>query len=152
KLNPEFATALGDHRYDDRINDYSSEGIRKNLDLEKRYQQRLIEINPGTLTEVNAIDYEILKSRVDSAIFDLEILREHEWNPMQYNLGGAIYGLLAREFAPLNDRLKNIGERLKAIPAALEAAKANLKNSPKIHTETAILQNQGTISLVRDEL
>ncbi|MFQ5798132.1 MAG: DUF885 domain-containing protein, partial [Bacteroidota bacterium] len=38
------------------------------------------------------------------------------------------------------------------IPSVIEHAKANLKNPPKIHTETAILQNKGNISMVRDEL
>jgi uncharacterized protein (DUF885 family) len=104
------------------------------------------------LNEINSIDYEILKAQIEGSIFSIEVLREQEWNPMRYNLGGAVYGLLAREFAPLEQRLRGVHERLKAVPAALEAAKANLKNPPKIHTETAILQNQGTVGLVRDEL
>lgn len=152
KLNPELATALGDHRYDNQLDDYSLEGVERNLQLEKNYLQRLTAIDPSTLSETNGIDYEILRSQIEGSIFSIEVLREYEWNPMRYNLGGAIYGLLAREFAPLAERLRNVNERLKAVPAALEAAKTNLQNPPKIHTETAILQNQGTISLIRDEL
>ena len=41
---------------------------------------------------------------------------------------------------------------MQQIPAVLEAAKQNLKNPPKIHTETAILQNPGTIALISREL
>jgi uncharacterized protein (DUF885 family) len=152
KLNPEFATALGDHRYDGRLDDYSLEGVERNLQLEKDYLQRLSAIDPAALNEINGIDYEIMRAQIEGSIFTIEVLREHEWNPMRYNLGGAIYGLLAREFAPLDQRLRSVQERLKAVPAALEAAKTNLKNPPKIHTETAILQNQGTVGLVRDEL
>jgi uncharacterized protein (DUF885 family) len=48
--------------------------------------------------------------------------------------------------------LLNVKERLKGIPAVLAAARANLKNPPRIHTETAIKQNPGTIGLVKDEL
>ncbi|MEX2299727.1 MAG: DUF885 domain-containing protein [Bryobacterales bacterium] len=152
KLNPEFATALGDHRYDGRLDDYSLEGVDRNLQLEKDYQQHLSAIDPAALNEINSIDYEILKAQIEGSIFSIEKLREHEWNPMRYNLGGAVYGLLAREFAPLEQRLRSVHERLKAVPAALEAAKTNLQNPPKVHTETAILQNQGTVGLVRDEL
>ncbi len=71
---------------------------------------------------------------------------------MTYNPGDYVYLLTARDFAPLKERLQNAKERVKAIPAFLEAAKANLKNPPKIHTETAISQNKGIISLIRDDL
>ena len=152
KLNPEFATSLGEHRYDAQLDDYSLGGVEQNLKIEKDYLQRLSGIDPAGLSEVNGIDYEILRSRMESSIFALEVLREYAWNPLRYNVGGAVYGLLVREFAPLPERLRSVKERLKGVPAAIEAAKANLQNPPKVHTETAILQNPGTISLVRDEL
>jgi uncharacterized protein (DUF885 family) len=152
KLNPEFATSLGEHRYDARLDDYSLKGVEQNLKLEKDYLQQLTGIDPSALNEINGIDYEMLRSRMEASIFALEVLREYEWNPLRYNVGGAIYGLLVRDFAPLPERLQSVKERLKGVPAALEAAKTNLKNSPKVHTETAILQNPGTIALVRDEL
>jgi uncharacterized protein (DUF885 family) len=82
----------------------------------------------------------------------MQNLKEYEWNPRLYNVGGAIYALAAREFAPLKARLKSVKARLKGIPAVLEAARANLKNPPRIETETAILQNKGNITLIRDEL
>ena len=71
---------------------------------------------------------------------------------MVYNVGGAIYGLLARDFAPLEERLRSLKGRLEQVPAVVEAARANLRNPPKVHTETAILQNPGTIALIREEL
>ena len=48
--------------------------------------------------------------------------------------------------------MKSVKARLKAIPAVLEAARTSLKNPPRVHTETAILQNKGNVSLVREEL
>lgn len=150
--NPETATALGDHRYDARLNDYTLDGVQRNLERERQYLARLNEIDAAELAATNVIDYRILRSRIESAIFALDVLREHEWNPLQYNLGGALYALLERDFAPLEERLRNAAQRLRALPAALEAAKVNLRNPPRIHTETAIQQNVGTIALVRDEL
>jgi uncharacterized protein (DUF885 family) len=151
-MNPEIATGLGDHRYDHRLNDYSLDGVRQNLERERGFRDRLAAIDAARLNATNSVDYRILRARIDASIFALDVLREHEWNPLQYNLGGAIYNLLARDFAPLEQRLESVRQRLTALPAALEAAKANLRNPPRIHTETAIQQNAGTISLVRDEL
>jgi uncharacterized protein (DUF885 family) len=41
--------------------------------------------------------------------------------------------------------------RLNMVPDVVAAAKANLKNPPKIHVETAINQNKGTIALINKE-
>lgn len=152
ETSPEFATYLGNHDFDDKINDYSLEGFQSELALYKSYLDSLSMINIKDLNQNNAIDYKIMKAHLKSSIFSLDTLRGYEWNPQTYNLGGAIYGLLARDFAPLKDRLLNVKERLKAFPAVLEHAKTNLKNPTKIHTETAIGQNAGVISLIKNDL
>jgi len=150
--SPEFATYLGDHRYDERLGDYSREGIERSLAMEQRYLEQLDLIDLTNLNEANSIDYEILRNQIESSIFQTEEIREFEWNPLVYNVGGSIYGLIARDFAPLDVRLRSVKERLGHIPGVLAAARANLTAPPKVHAETAILQNQGTISLIRDQL
>jgi len=152
RINPEMATNLGDHRYDHILNDYSLAGVERNRELAKTYLDSLSTIDASHLSSVNSIDYKIMRSNLASTIFQLDTLKEYEWNPRVYNIGGAIYALIAREFAPLKDRLLKVRERLKAIPSVIEHAKANLKTPPKIYTETAILQNKGNISMIRDEL
>ncbi len=149
---PEYATALGEHRYDGRLNDYTAAGVAAGLEWNKRYLEELAAIDPARLGAANAIDYEILRNHVEFSIWSSEVLREHEWNPMRYGVGDALYALLAREFAPLEERLRSLHQRLKGIPAVLSAARANLIDPPKIHTETAIRQNDGAISLVSKSL
>ncbi len=149
---PEYATSLGDHRYDGRLNDYTSAGVAAGVEWNKRYLAELAAIDPARLGSANAIDYEILRNYVEFSIWSSEVLREHEWNPMRYGVGDALYSLLAREFAPLEERLASLNERLKGIPAALAAARANLADPPRIHTETAIRQNDGVITLVSKTL
>ncbi|MFN2454511.1 MAG: DUF885 domain-containing protein [Pyrinomonadaceae bacterium] len=151
-MSPERATALGDHRYDNRLNDYSLKGIERARALDQEYLKALDAISPARLSQANSVDYRILRTQLGYDLFQINELREHEWNPLNYNAGGAIYALLSRDFAPLNTRLRNVSERLKAIPDVIAQAKLNLKNPPRIYTETAIAQNKGNISLVRDEL
>jgi uncharacterized protein (DUF885 family) len=152
EMNPERATSLGDHRFDHRLSDYSIAGVERQRSLHATYLDSLRALDVTRLSTTNAIDYEILCTQLESMIFQIDTLKEYEWNPLTYNMGYAIYGLVAREFAPLKDRLMSVEDRLKALPLALEQAKENLKNPPKIYTETAIQQNRGNISLVRDEL
>ena len=152
EINPELATTLGNHRYDGRLTDRSAAGVAAQAALAKEYLARLSAIETSKLNDVNAIDCEILRMNLERTVFEVEELREHEWNPLFYNMGGAIYALVARDFAPIDARLKSVEERLQGIPAVVAAAKANLKQPPEIHTRTAMLQNQGNIGLIRDEL
>ena len=152
ELNPEWATALGDHRYDHRMGDYSLAGVERETRFIQTYLDSLNMITPEKLNQTNRIDYKILKMNLESMLFSRNTLKGYTWNPLSYNMGGAIYSLLARDFAPLKSRLENVKMRLQTVPEILEAAKANLNNPPKIHTETAIIQNKGNISLVTTEL
>jgi uncharacterized protein (DUF885 family) len=152
EMKPEWATGLGEHRYDDRLSDYTLPGIDRDRDFNMMYLDSLAMIDPTRLSEVNRIDYKIMRDNLQSWIFSIDTLRDYEWNPLAYNVGGAIYSLVAREFAPLKDRLMNVKARLHQIPDVLAAARANLKNPPKVHTETAILQNKGNINMIRRDL
>src|SRR5207248_4780909 len=104
------------------------------------------------LSAEDAVDYRILKNRLESQVYEFETLRGWQWNPLQYNVGGAIYALISRDFAPPEQRLRSVIGRLNGVPAVVAAAKANLKSPPKVHTETAIQQNKGTIKLVKEQL
>jgi uncharacterized protein (DUF885 family) len=151
-MNPETATQLGDHRFDNRLDDYSRAGVDRDRAFNQKYLKALAAIPPERLSAVNSVDYRIMHNRLEYNIFQDDELREYEWNPLRYNVGGAIYSLISRDYGPLKDRLRNVKERLKGVPVVVAQAKANLKNPPRVHTETAISQNVGTISLIRDEL
>lgn len=152
EMEPERATQLGLHRYDNRLNDYSLEGIKRSRAFTEEFLKELNAIPAKALSSTNSIDYRIMRSRLEYNLFQIDVLREYEWNPLRYNIGNAIYELVARDFAPLKERLTNAKERLKAVPSVVDAAKVNLKNPPRIFTETAISQNKGTINLIRNEL
>ena len=152
ETHPEFATALGDHRYDGRLNDYSLAAVERNVATARDYLQELEAIDAKRLSADNAVDLAILENSVRFGIWSAEVLREHEWNPMRYGTGDALYALLARDFAPLETRLASLRQRLEGVPAVVAEARRNLENPPRVHTETAIRQNDGTVALIRREL
>jgi uncharacterized protein (DUF885 family) len=80
--------------------------------------------------------------------------RPQDWNPLAYNdsLANSVYGFVSREFAPAADRLRSAARRLEAMPRVINQIRANLKNPPRIHTETAIQQTTGAISFVKTGL
>ncbi|MEO8073584.1 MAG: DUF885 family protein, partial [Acidobacteriota bacterium] len=152
KMNPEWATNLGEHAYDNRLSDYSLTGIENSRKFNDAFYAQLIKMPFDKLSKVNNIDAQIMRDNLQYNKFRLDVLREYEWNPMSYNVGGAINDLIARNFAPLKERLTNVRGRLEAIPSVVAAAKANLKNPPRVYTETAITQNKGVINLIKGEL
>ncbi len=152
KMNPERATGLGEHQYDHLLNDYSLAGVKKSRDFNESYLNQLKAIPFDKLSKVNNIDARIMRDRLEANIFGADVLREYEWNPNGYNVGGAINALISRDFAPLKDRLMSAKGRLEAIPAVVAAAKANLKIPPRVYTETAIAQNKGVINLIKGDL
>ena len=150
--SPEWATQLGEHKYDNRLNDYSLEGVKKDREFTRKYLDDLNKIAFDKLSKVNNVDARIFRENLEYNIFQTDVLREYEWNPMNYNAGGAINNLISRDFAPLKERLMNAKSRLEAIPDVIKAAKNNLKNPPRIYTETAIAQNKGVIGLINGDL
>src|SRR5262245_48056115 len=154
RANPEQATDLGDHRFDGELTDYSSEARAKDLATQKEFREKLNAIDGSQLTGANSIDFRILRENIDYQIFRAEELKEPEWNPLIYmqSLANSLYLLVARDFAPAEQRIPNLRHRMEKIPRVIAQAKANLQKPPRIHTETAIEQTQGAINLVRAEL
>ena len=150
--HPDIATGLGDHRFDARLADPSAqalEGERRALD---GWAARLAVIDHGALSAEHRVDAAMMADSVARRVFELDELREHTWNPLLANPGQAIYQLLARDFAPLPDRLGSVASRLAAIPAVLAEARGQLGRMPRVHLETAIGQFDGTIALVSKEI
>jgi uncharacterized protein (DUF885 family) len=150
--HPDIATGLGDHRFDARLADPSAqalEGERRALD---GWTGRLAAVDQDALSAEHRVDAAMMADSLARRVFEIDELREHTWNPLQANPGRAIYQLLARDFAPLSDRLASVAARLAAIPAMLAEARRQLGRMPRVHLETAIGQFDGTIALVSKEI
>ncbi len=153
--HPESATELGDHRFDDQLTDYSAATRVRQLARAKQFREVLKKFDDiSQLTGANRVDVRILRDNIDNEIFELEELREPDWNPLVYNqsLANSLYLLVARDFDLPEKRIPNLRKRLEAIPQVIQQAKENLQHPPRVHTETAIEQVQGAISLVREGL
>lgn len=150
--HPEAATSLGEHRYDDRLTDASEPALDDEARWVDRRLRELDEVDGTVLTVSDRVDVDMLRNGLQLRRFELEELREHEWDPLAANPGNAIYALLARDFAPLGDRLRSVAGRLRGVPDALATARRSLGDMPRVHVETAIGQFTGTRTLLANEL
>ncbi|MDX3930364.1 MAG: DUF885 domain-containing protein [Stenotrophomonas sp.] len=152
QLSPVGATQIGDHRFDSEIDDLSAAGQQKTLTAYKGLLAELEKIDVAKLGRENQVDAAILRNQLQSDIWNAEVLQSSKWDPQMYNglAGSAVYGLMAREFAPLPERLKSATARMEKIPAIFAQARENLDPArvPKIHAETVAKQNRGILSIV----
>jgi uncharacterized protein (DUF885 family) len=150
--DPVTATALGDHRFDHRLPDLTHEGVEETLAMLDHALGAIDQIDDLALGAESGVDLEILRARVAGERFLLDTLVQHTWNPLVANPGTAIHLLLARDFAPIEERLASVAGRLSAIPEFLETARESLGEMPRVHVETAIGQLRGTQAMLGGQL
>src|SRR5712692_6667549 len=146
-FRPTEGTAQGFHQYDTKVPDLSRRAIEARIGELKRELARLSSFDRGKLSFDDGIDAELLEAQIRGELLTLETLRSWENNPMQYAFlpGGAVNGLMKRDFAPAAQRLRSAIARMKGIPAVYAAARENIKNPPKEFTDLAIRMSRGSV-------
>ena len=159
-LHPTAATSFGDHRHDDRWPDVTEAGRKARLALADRWLAEFRALPVGGLSADDAVDRDLLLMELEGERFAETELRDESWDAMTwvYLLGDGIFNLIARDFAPLADRLASVAGRLEGLPAVLDGAKGALEGPGdgrpvgRFQTETALEQLPGIAELVGDAL
>jgi len=154
RLYPVHATEAGNHEHDHRWPDLTDAGGAERLAWLADARVSLEAADATTRDE--EIDRRVLLTQIDALRFDEEDLDELSWSPIVYSylLGGGLFGLLSREFAPLPDRLESAAGRMEGISNVLDAARANLTSGrgrpvSGFHVEKAIKTMPGVADLCR---
>ena len=148
EASPEWATELGDHRFDDRLDDLSPEGVAHRVDLLRDAAGALDDLDDTELEPDDRVDLEILRATVTRDLWTAEELAPHTSDPLVHLPGDALYPLLVREAGDPVQRLTALTGRLAAVPERLANARDVLREMPRVHVETAIVQVRGTVALL----
>lgn len=144
ELNPVTATHLGEHRWDDRLGDYTRDG------RETQHQEMLEALSEFEAMETESfspeaqIDHALITHLFQSFIRDYEKVESHRRNPGIYVsevLGGS-FALILRDFAPLSERLRSVLGRVRQVPRVLGEGEVNIdpERTPRIWAEVAVDQ------------
>src|SRR3954449_6158687 len=120
--DPASATALGDHRFDDRLADWSPAAVDAQLRDLSDATGALDDLDDTALDPEAAVARELLPPRLPARQWALAELSEHRRNPLLTLPGDAIYPLVARDTGDPDERARCLAARLVAVPAALEQA------------------------------
>src|SRR6476646_1044858 len=149
KNAPVEASRLGDHRYDDRIEDLSPKARAANIQRQKDALERLPkEIAFDKLSGDGKIDFQILRDSLTKNIWLAENTRPFEEDPRVWNeyTTDSVFFILTQSTVEKLRAVRDAASRIGYIPATLRAAKESLSSPPKVFVETAIKQNRGSIA------
>ncbi len=147
--SPEFASAIGDKRFNDRISDYSVQAENDWLASEQKYLLRLASIDDTGLTDQEKTSRDLLMRKFAD---DQEAAEFKEWEMPVDQLGG-IYSEYPQLVAELNfTTVKDYDDwiaRLHAIPQAFDQVMTNMsigiedqRVPPKYLLEKTLVQVQ----------
>src|SRR5690606_41346814 len=85
RLNPVYATQVGDHSHDDRIDDLGAEGRKATVDFNKAILARPDAIDTTAPSRQNQVDALILRNQVEGDIWHIEALQSWALDPQASN-------------------------------------------------------------------
>src|SRR5260370_9768561 len=75
ELNPEAATQLGEHKYDDRLGDYSIAGIKRQRAFNQEHLNAVNAINVKNLSKENTVDHSIITTQLNVELLPIDTCR-----------------------------------------------------------------------------
>ena len=151
KVNPDWATQEGYHKYDSLLWVPSSKNRDKQLDFDKIELDSLSRYDITILSEANQIDYHLMQNQMEYSQWQIKQLKQYEWDPSQYNVIGSFAVILNEHYAPLAKRLRNLYQKMAFIPDYYKEAEKQLKNPVAELTQLAIDQHLGGVSVIEKD-
>ncbi len=154
KYQPTTGTLAGFHQYDAQLEDYTRPAIAKQVATLHYFERRVSASPKDGLDQETRADRQLVLNNIHSTLLTLETIKPWEKNPDYYSSGvtGSAFSLMERKFASPDDRLHSLIARERQMPAALAAARQNLRNCPHIYTEIALQQLPGIIDFFKTDV
>jgi uncharacterized protein (DUF885 family) len=152
--HPTFATGSGLHQYDTKLEDYSHAAVDAEIMTLLDFEKKFTSLPSFQMDQPTQADYAVVLNDIHSKLLTLQVIQPWSKNPDTYSGGitNSAFVLMERNFAPADERLRSLIAREKQMPAALTAARQNLKNPPHIYTEIALEQLPGIISFFENDV
>ena len=154
-LSPVNATATGYHQdhgvaLDEMLDDFSPSGIQRQRSFYQSFQSRIAAIDPNTLDKEQKADLGVIQNQIGLSMLEYDRIQSYKHNPTVYVelAGNALFNPYVLNYAPLDQRFRQIVKRLQKFPALFDQAKANLVDSPEVWTRVAGEENEGNIDLI----
>ena len=124
---PGHATRFGLHQHDGKLPDLSRAAKQADIAADHAFTRQLEAVDPQTLSSAVAFERDVALHSARLRLFEAETVRNWQRTlDAAEEIGGAIFLLAARDFAPLSERLLPMTSRIEGIPAALKQVRDRL--------------------------
>ena len=127
RVHPEFATALGDNRYNDRLDNESAEAVQSELEQARKFLARFEAIDPSSLSQQDKLSRELM---IRELRLDLEGARFKHWEmPVNQRDGPHLDFPDLITITPFNTThdYDNYLSRLRQMPNVFDQVMANMR-------------------------
>jgi uncharacterized protein (DUF885 family) len=137
---PVFASDQGDHRFDERMVDYSASAVTKRRAHVAELLAKVNAIDMAAWPKDERIDWILFRSQLEAADFGGRVLQSEETNPQTYTdtASNAIFSLLKKEYDTPQKRAMAAAARFRAMPELFERGKRNLTKPVRLYSQLAI--------------
>ena len=138
--SPISATFLGFHDYDGKMGDFSAGFFEERKNFVEGFLREVGTALAEATDTAEKVSLHMLQASAAKELISLEHIKEHVIDPTYYPRSclSALHLLIARDYAPLQERLQAAASRLAQVPDVLENGKANISNPPRLFAETAL--------------
>lgn len=153
--HPVYATQMGNHDHDDRMDDLSPAAREKDIQTARKWLADLPKIiDIKGLSRDGRIDYEIWTHSLGYGLWSAANDNRFEFDPRVYGeyISDSVFVLFTQSTLPRERNVANAAKRIAQIPKVVAAAKAGLKNPPRILTEVAARRNRGAIAFYQKDI
>jgi len=101
-FHPSLGTYAGFHKYDSELENYSGQGVDKEVAFANRYIERFERFRPIFLSSEQQKDRRFVISQLEARLLELQAIRNWERDPDVYSGGitQSVFGIISRKFAP----------------------------------------------------
>jgi len=151
---PSIAAGNGLHTHDDKLEDFSAANIARQVAWFRDMKGKLDRIPSSSLTNDERVDHRILSGIIDGWILDLDVAKNWQRNPMIYAaaIADGVHNLMTMASAAPEVRMLRVRDKLRGVPALLDAARANLQNPPRVLAERGLGMFQGASAMLSHDL
>jgi len=123
---PTVASGLGLHEYDGILPDLAREWTTRWSGTSRELLRKLGSIPEPDLSPARRFDRSLLQLLLEGSLFELEESRELDRNPMSYLFQPDLTNYIARDYAPVSQRVAAMNRILTGVPALLDVARSRL--------------------------
>ncbi len=149
EIQPEWATYLGIHEHDRRLSHGGRDGIDQDIAFTRAAAAAMDTFAPGDLSPQRALDRDLVIHEARLHLFQLTERRSWEQRSDGAEaIGGALFPLFTRDFAPVSERMESIAARLEAAPAYLAETRERVDRPVQLWTEIDMESGEGLPSFL----